>query len=138
MLTSIDQVDNAQYAERQAKLDFDMMPYVRYLSLSPGNEQNLYWASANADIDGSRNLMGVKNPAVDAMIEAMLTSRSSEDFTAAVRALDRLLMAGRYVIPIWAGGPSRIAHARELHYPANTPIYGDRIGWQPDVWWYEE
>ena len=134
----IDTVDNAQFAERQAKQDFDMMPYVRYLSLSPGNEQNLYWGSASADIEGSRNLMGMKNPAADAMIEAMLSARSSEDFTAAVRGLDRLLMAGRYVIPIWAGGPSRIAHSDALHFPKNTPIYGDRIGWTPDVWWYQE
>lgn len=135
---NIDQVDNAQYAERQAKLDFDMMPFVRYLSLSPGNEQNLYWGTESADIDGSRNLMGIKQPAVDAMITAMLSARSSDDFTAAVRGLDRLLMAGRYVIPIWAGGPSRIAHSSALHFPKNTPIYGDRIGWAPDVWWYQE
>ncbi|WP_425519530.1 extracellular solute-binding protein [Thalassovita aquimarina] len=134
----IDEVDNAQYAEREARQDFDMMPFIRYLSLSPGNEQALYWGSDRADIEGSRNLMGVKNPAIDAMIDTMLTARSSEDFTAAARALDRLLMAGRYVIPIWGGGPSRIAHSRALHFPSNTPIYGDRIGWAPDVWWYQE
>lgn len=134
----IAQVDNAQFAERRDKQDFDMMPYVRYLSLSPGNEQNLYWGSAQADIEGSRNLMGVKSPAIDATITAMLTAQSSDDFTAATRALDRQLMAGRYVIPLWAGGPARLAHRKDLHFPQNTPIYGDRIGWTPDVWWFEE
>lgn len=134
----ITQVDNAQFAERRDKQDFDMMPYVRYLSLSPGNEQNLYWGTAQADIEGSRNLMGVKSDAIDATINAMLTAASSEDFTAATRALDRQLMAGRYVIPLWAGGPSRIAHGKELQFPQNTPIYGDRIGWTPDLWWSEE
>ena len=134
----IAQVDNAQFAERRDKQDFDMMPYVRYLSLSPGNEQNLYWGSAQADIEGSRNLMGMKSAAVDATIQAMLTATSSEDFTAATRALDRQLMAGRYVIPLWAGGPARIAHRKTLQFPQNTPIYGDRIGYTPDVWWSEE
>ena len=76
--------------------------------------------------------------AVDGLIETLLNSESREDFVAATRALDRVLTAGRYVIPIYQWNISRIAHAAELKYPEELPIYGDWIGWQPDVWWYEE
>ena len=131
-------VDNAQYAEAEAAQDFDMMPFRRDLSLSPGNEQRLYWGSAGAGTPGTRNVMGMRDPAADAMIDQMLTTDSREAFIAATRALDRVLMAGRYVIPVWTTNVDRIAHARQLKFPENTPIYGDRIGWMPDVWWYEE
>ncbi len=131
-------VDSAQYAERSTNFDFDMTWYRRALSLSPGNEQKLYWGSEVADQPGSRNWMGVKSAAIDAMIEAMLTSRSQEDFRAATRALDRLLMAGRYVIPVWYTNVSHIAHVKELHYPEHIPLYGDWLGFQPDLWWWEE
>ena len=131
-------VDSAQYAERSTNFDFDMTWYRRALSLSPGNEQKLYWGSAVADQPGSRNWMGVKSAAIDAMIEAMLTSRSQEDFRAATKALDRLLMAGRYVIPVWYTNVSHIAHVKELRYPEHIPLYGDWLGFQPDLWWWEE
>ena len=131
-------VDSAEYKERTNAFDFEMTDYGRGLSLSPGNEQNLYWSAEAADTEGSRNLMGMKSPAAEAMIAALLTSESQEDFLAATRALDRILTAGRYVIPIWYNPVSRIAHAKELKYPEKLPMYGDWIGFQPDVWWYEE
>ncbi|MDP5335886.1 MAG: extracellular solute-binding protein [Paracoccaceae bacterium] len=131
-------VDNAQYAEAEAAQDFDMMPFRRDLSLSPGNEQRLYWGSQGAGTPGTRNVMGMQVAAADAMIDHMLTTDSREEFIAATRALDRVLMAGRYVIPIWTTSVDRIAHSRQLKFPEYTPIYGDRIGWMPDVWWYEE
>ena len=131
-------VDSAEYKERTTAFDFEMTDYGRGLSLSPGNEQNLYWGSEAADTEGSRNLMGMKSPAAEAMIDALLTSSSQDDFLAATRALDRILTAGRYVIPIWYNPVSRIAHAKELKYPESLPMYGDWIGFQPDVWWYEE
>jgi peptide/nickel transport system substrate-binding protein len=134
---TITSVDSAQYIERTQVFDFDMAYYLRALSLSPGNEQRLYWGSAAADEPGSRNWMGAKSPAVDAMIDAMLTSGNEEDFTAAVRALDRVLTAGRYVIPIWHRPESYIAHKAELKHPDALPVYGDWIGFQPDVWWVE-
>jgi peptide/nickel transport system substrate-binding protein len=68
----------------------------------------------------------------------MLNSTAREDFIAATRALDRVLTAGRYVIPIWYTDRSRLAHRKELKFPAVLPIYGDWIGFQPDVWWYQE
>ncbi|MCB1330692.1 MAG: ABC transporter substrate-binding protein, partial [Maritimibacter sp.] len=103
-----------------------------------GNEQKLYWGEGSATTEGSRNWMGVDNPAIDGMIDAMLTAESQEDFRAAVKALDRVLTAGRHVIPIWYRDVSWIAHAKELHYPEYLPMYGDYLGFQPEVWWWEE
>lgn len=131
-------VDGAEYKERTNAFDFDMTWYVRGLSLSPGNEQNLYWSAEAADTEGSRNWMGMKSPAAEAMIDRLLTSKSREEFVAAARALDRVLTTGRYVVPVWHVPVSRIAHAKELRYPSKLPMYGDWIGFQPDVWWYEE
>jgi peptide/nickel transport system substrate-binding protein len=131
-------VDNAQYSQAEAAQDFDMMPFRRDLSLSPGNEQRLYWGAAGAGTPGTRNVMGMQVPAADAMIDHMLNTYSRDEFIAATRALDRVLMAGRYVIPIWTTNVDRIAHRTQLKFPENTPIYGDRIGWMPDVWWFEE
>lgn len=131
-------VDSAQYNERTNSYDFDMTYMRRGLSLSPGNEQRLYWGSEEADAPGGRNLMGMKSAAADAMIDRLLTSESREDFLAAAKALDRVLTTGRYVIPIYQWNISRIAHVKELKFPKNIPMYGDWIGWNPDVWWYEE
>ena len=135
---TVTEVDSAQFKERTDAFDFDMTYYRVGVSLSPGNEQNAYFGGDSADTPGSRNLMGVKSPAVDAMIERLLTSESQDDFRAAVSALDRVLTSGRYVIPIYQWNISRIAHAKELHYPEYIPIFGDWPGWQPDVWWWDE
>ncbi|WP_170395954.1 extracellular solute-binding protein [Ruegeria arenilitoris] len=135
---NVEQVDSAQFVGRNAEFDFDITFLRRALSLSPGNEQRLYWGSENADVQGTRNLMGVASPAVDGLIDAMLASESHEDFVAATRALDRVLTAGRYVIPIWNFDVGRIAHAKELKQPQTLPIYGDGPEYMPQVWWYEE
>jgi peptide/nickel transport system substrate-binding protein len=131
-------VDAAQYTERTNLYDFDMTWYTRSLSLSPGNEQYLYWGSRGAEEPGTRNLMGVASPAVDAMIDALLNAEDHDGFVAAARALDRALTTGRYVIPTWYSDVSRIAHRRELKFPDRLPIYGDWLGFQPEVWWFEE
>ncbi len=135
---TISVVDSAQVKERTDVYNFDMTYYRVGVSLSPGNEQFGYFGMDAADVTGGRNLMGVKSEAVDAMINRLLTSESQSDFVAAVKALDRVLTAGRFVIPIYQWNISRIAHAKELHYPEYIPIFGDWPGWQPDVWWYEE
>ena len=131
-------IDSAQLRERTNNFDFDMTRYTRSLSLSPGNEQRQYWGSEAADQPGSRNWMGVESPAIDAMIDRMLTTDSHEEFVAATRALDRALSTGRYVIPFWYSDVSRIAHRSRLQYPDRLPIYGDWIGFQPELWWSEE
>ncbi|WP_102110338.1 extracellular solute-binding protein [Oceaniglobus roseus] len=132
-------IDSAQYTERTNAFDFGMAFYLRSVSLSPGNEQKLYWGSEAAGQPGSRNWMGAQSPAIDAMIDEMLTTTDADDFTAAVKALDRALTTGRYVIPIWYSAIGRIAHSSALHYPEDrVSIYGDWLGFLPDVWWYEE
>lgn len=130
-------VDGAQYQERSNRYDFDMAWYQRALSLSPGNEQRLYWGRRGVQEPGSRNWMGLDSPAAEAMIDAMLRAQTPEDFRAAVQALDRLLTAGRYVIPIWYAPVGRIAHDARLHYPDQLPLYGDWPGFAPETWWQE-
>ena len=128
-------VDNAQFNARQADLDFDLIPYTLALSLSPGTEQRLYFGSALADAPGTRNLAGIRNAAVDAMIEAILTAQTNDQLLNATRALDRLLMAGDYVIPFVFDPVSRIAHDHRVQFPTTLPLYGDWIGFLPDTWW---
>ncbi len=131
-------VDSAQYKQRTNTYAFDMAWYTRALSLSPGNEQLLYWGAKGVTEPGSRNWMGMDSPAAEALIGAMVESRSQEDFIAATQALDRVLTAGRYVIPVWFPKVARIAHSSHLHYPERIPLYGDWPGFQPEVWWYED
>ncbi|WP_438667964.1 extracellular solute-binding protein [Pseudogemmobacter sonorensis] len=131
-------LDSAQMKIRTDTFDFDMTHYIRSVSLSPGNEQSLYWGSASAVAEGTRNWPGIASPAVDAMIETMLSTGERAEFDAAVQALDRVLTAGRYVVPIWYGDRARIAHSRRLHFPETLPLYGDWLGFQPDIWWYQE
>mgnify|MGYP002714300882 CR=1 FL=1 len=138
MQVRITLLDAAQFVQRTNEFQFDMTWYERALSLSPGNEQLLYWGSDAADQPGSRNWMGMKSPAAEAVIAAMVNARSEADFTAAVRALDRILTAGRYVIPAGFSPVSRLAHAADLRYPAETtPLYGDWPGFMPELWWQE-
>lgn len=130
-------VDGAQFQERANAFDFDMAWYLKGLSLSPGNEQLLYWGSAAADQTGSWNWMGVKSPAIDGLVSTMLSSSSKEDYVSAVKALDRVLTTGRYVVPVWYNPVSYIAHDADLRYPDRLSVYGDWFTWQPDVWWQE-
>lgn len=128
-------VDAAQYNERRNDYDFDMIINTWNMSLSPGNEQTLYWGSAGVEVPGTRNYMGVASPAAEEMIRTMLATRDPDEFTAAVRALDRVLTTGRYVIPFWFADVSYVAHRAELKHPEALPVYGDWIGWLPEVWW---
>ena len=131
-------VDSALYKERTTTYDFDMTHYIRSLSLSPGNEQTLYWGHEGVTKPDTRNWMGMNSPAAEAMIVKMVSSTSREDFVLATQALDRVLTSGRYVIPFWYSNVSRMAHKKTLHYPEHLPIYGDWLGFLPDVWWYQE
>ena len=132
-------IDAPQYRERINTYEFDMTRYAVSLSLSPGNEQWLYFGSDGVEGPGSRNLAGIDSPAAEAMIRRLLTSEAREDFVTAARALDRVLTTGRYVIPLWFQDRSRLAHAARLRYPEDRlPIYGDWLGFQPELWWSEE
>jgi len=132
--TSIRLVDSAQFQRRLQTYDFDMVPFTWYNSLSPGNEQAFYWGSQGRNTEGTRNYMGVAEPAIDAMIEAMLQADARPDFISAVRALDRLLMAGRYVIPLYHAPRQWTAYRSHLAHPETTSLYG----YQLDTWWRVE
>ena len=107
------------------------------MSLSPGNEQMLYWGGEGVSKPGTRNYPGVDSPAAEAMIADLLATRDEAEFVAATQALDRVLTTGRYVIPFWYADRSLIAHKADLKFPETLPVYGDWIGWLPEVWWQE-
>ena len=118
--------------------EFGVAHEVDVISAHRMPHEMLEWGSTAADTVGGRNLMGVKSPAIDAMIERLLTSEDQEDFRAAAQAIDRVLTAGRYVIPIYQWNVARIAHDANLRFPETIPLFGDWPGWQPDVWWCED
>ena len=126
-------VDAVQYEGRRLTYDFDMIENRWDQSLSPGNEQAFYWGSAAADQPGTRNYMGVKSGAVDAMIAALLKAEDRGDFVAAVRALDRVLISGFYVIPLFYLPAQWIARWTTVGRPAVTSLYG----YLPETWWRE-
>jgi peptide/nickel transport system substrate-binding protein len=124
-------VDAVQYDRRRQTYDFDMLQNAWGASLSPGNEQSFYWGAAAADVPGTRNYMGVKSAAVDAMIEAMLAARERPDFVAAVRALDRVLISGFYVVPLFHVPDQWVARWTHVERPSETSLYG----YLPETWW---
>ena len=126
-------LDAVQYDQRRVSFDFDMIEYRWEESLSPGNEQTLYWGSAAAAEQGSRNYIGVRSPAVDAMIAALLRARERADFVAAVRALDRLLISGSYVVPLFYLPQQWVARWAYIAHPARTSL----SGYLPETWWRE-
>ena len=133
IVAQVRMVDAVQYQQRLASFDFDMIEYRWEQSLSPGNEQAFYWGSAAADQEGSRNYMGVRSKAVDAMIAAMLRARERPDFVAAVRALDRILISGSYVVPLFYLPDQWVARWNTIAHPAHTSL----SGYQPETWWRE-
>jgi len=124
-------VDSAQYQSRLKDYDYDMIQSRWRSSLSPGNEQLFRWSSDMVERPGSYNFAGVANKAADAMIQAMLQAKSSQDFTSAVRALDRVLLSGDYVIPLFHLKNQWLAYWDHLKHPDKTPVFG----YQLDTWW---
>jgi peptide/nickel transport system substrate-binding protein len=127
-------IDATQYERRRIAFDFDMIEYRWEQSLSPGNEQLFYWGSAAADQQGSRNYMGVKSQAVDAMIVAMLGATTRESFVAATRALDRVLLSGFYVIPLYFPPAQWVARWTRIAHPSRTSLFG----YLPETWWQKD
>ncbi|MGB8314114.1 MAG: extracellular solute-binding protein, partial [Aestuariivirga sp.] len=117
-------VDSAQFASLQKTYDYDMIPATWFNSLSPGNEQKFYFGSEGKTIEGTRNYPGIADPAVDAAIAALLTAKGHEEFAVAVRALDRLLVAGFYIIPFYDAGGQWVARWNSIGRPETQPLPG--------------
>lgn len=129
---SVRQVDSAQYWERILNTrEFDMIRWIYTASLSPGSEQIGRWSKVDEDTYGRLNFAGVSSPAIDAMIEALLTAETQEDFVAAVRAYDRVLISGFYVVPLFHSPEQWVAYWTRLEHPEETALYGV----QPMTWW---
>jgi peptide/nickel transport system substrate-binding protein len=124
-------VDPVQFDQRRLTYEFDMIPNRWDQSLSPGNEQAFYWGSEAADQPGTRNYMGAKDPAIDAMIAALLRARDRSDFISSVRALDRVLMTGFYAIPVLNAAEEWIARWNRIQRPRTTALTGSL----PESWW---
>ncbi|MBN2323539.1 MAG: ABC transporter substrate-binding protein [Spirochaetes bacterium] len=127
-------VDASQYVNRLDNYDFDMTTVWWRQSLSPGNEQRDFWSSEAADRPGTRNLAGIKDPVVDALIEKIISAPDKESLLSCCRALDRVLLWGHYVIPNWYSSSYRVAYWNKFSRPAIKPRYA--LGF-PDTWWVD-
>ncbi len=132
---SVRLVDEGQYQRRRQHFDFDVMIGAWIASASPGNEQRSRWGSASADQEASFNLAGVRNPAVDGLIDAMLGATTREDFFTAVRAYDRVLLSGAYIVPLFHASAQWVASKAGLAHPAALPHYGAPVSTTFDTWW---
>jgi microcin C transport system substrate-binding protein len=135
MTVTVRTVDVAQYENRLRGWDFDIITSSWPESLSPGNEQRGYWGSQAADEPGSDNLIGIKNPAVDAMIDKVIFAKNRADLEAATKALDRILLWNHYVVPQWAYFKVRTARWDRFGHPSPMPKYG--LSAFPTLWWWD-
>jgi len=135
MTVNVRVVDAAQYENRLRQWDFDIIVASWAESLSPGNEQRGFWGSQAADQPGSRNLIGIKNPAIDALIERVIFTKDREDLVAATKALDRVLQWNFYVVPQWTYGKQRTARWDRFGRPETMPKYGASAF--PSIWWWD-
>jgi microcin C transport system substrate-binding protein len=128
-------VDAAQYKQRLEDFDFDIVHDVLVMGWNPGEELRAYFSSKTADVPGSRNLAGVSNPAVDALVEKALQAQTREDLILCCRALDRVLRAQRYWIPHWYNPVHRIAYWDLFGRPERTPKFDTGVLW---TWWWDD
>jgi peptide/nickel transport system substrate-binding protein len=126
-------VEDVEYEQRLLSFDFDMIKFRWEQSLSPGNEQSFYFGSAAAGAEGSRNYMGVRSKAVDAMIAALLRARDRSSLVDAVRALDRVLISGYYVVPLFYLPKQWVVRQAYIEHPARTSLFG----YLPETWWHQ-
>lgn len=133
---SVRMVDSAQYENRLRQWDYDIITASWGESLSPGNEQRGFWSSRAADEPGSRNLIGIKNPVIDTLIERIIFSKDRDDLVAATKALDRALLWNYYVVPQWTYRFQRTARWDRFGHPETMPKYGASAF--PTVWWWDK
>ncbi|WP_194842613.1 extracellular solute-binding protein [Endozoicomonas sp. OPT23] len=128
-------VDISQYINRMRSFDYDMVVTRYGQSSTPGNEQREYWGSSSADQSGSRNYIGLKSPAVDAMIDQLVQAKTREDLIVAARALDRVLLWGNYMIPQWYYPYHRVAYWKPVNYPRLKPGQEPLYRFDLQTWW---
>ncbi len=124
-------VDASQYINRVRSFDYDIIFGVWAQTMNPGNEQNEYWGSESVDRQGSRNYAGIADPAVDILIRKIVFAPNREDQVAAIKAMDRVLLANHYVVPMFYSGEEKIAYWKRIGHPDKLPEYG--IGF-PEAW----
>jgi microcin C transport system substrate-binding protein len=134
MKVTLRTVDTSQYQNRLDDFNFDMTVSVFAQSVSPGNEQYDMWGSSKADVKGSHNLIGIRDPVVDALVDKVVHANSREDLITACRALDRVLLSQYYVVPHWHIGTWRIAYWDKFGQPSIEPKYGLAY---VDTWWID-
>lgn len=127
-------LDVSVVKNRLDNFDFDMAIISFPVSQMPGNEQKEMWGSAAADIKGSFNLIGIKNPVADDLINKLVQADKKDDYIAAVKALDRVLLNEYYLIPQWYSPHNRVAFRNKFEYPQT----GSKVGFQPYSWWLKE
>ena len=132
---SVRTVDEAHYENRLRSWDFDIITFAWIQSLLPGNEQRGYWGSLAADQPGTDNIIGIKNPAVDEMIERVTFATTQDELVAASKALDRILLWNHYVVPQWGYSKLRTARWNRFSRPDPLPKYG--VSAFPTVWWWD-
>lgn len=131
----IRRVDSTQLFARLTSFDFDLTTVFLPQNSLPTRGLKDYWGSASADRPGSLNFAGIKDPAVDAMLDIIATSNNEEDYFAAIAAVDRIILWNHYMVPLYHAAESWRAHSRELRYkPWDAPMYDDAF---PESWWYE-
>ncbi|HZW46032.1 MAG TPA: extracellular solute-binding protein [Microvirga sp.] len=135
IVVTVRTVDDVQYTNRTRSFDFDITSTVWPQSLSPGNEQREFWGSRAAQREGSRNLAGIADPAVDALIDRIIFAKDRDELVAATKALDRVLLAHNYVVPQWTSLKQRTARWNRYSHPGNMPRYAGAAF--PTVWWYD-
>ena len=136
MAVTLRVVDPAQYQNRLRSFDYDVVTHVWGQSLSPGNEQRNYWGSEAADRPGSQNVAGIKDPAIDALIERLIFAKNREELVATTRALDRVLLHHNFVVPQWTYGKQRTARWNRFGRPQTMPHYGAAAF--PTIWWWDQ
>ena len=134
--TTVRTVDDVQYTNRTRAFDFDVATGLWPQSLSPGNEQREFWGSQAATREGSRNLPGIADPGIDALIDKIIFAKDRNDLVAATKALDRVLLAHDYVVPQWTSLKQRTARWNRYSHPEAMPRYGGAAF--PTIWWYDE
>lgn len=130
----IRQVDSAQAERRRQSFDYDIVPWNYISSLSPGNEQMIRWGSKTADQPGSVNMAGVKSPVIDALLAKILGAKERYELVAATRALDRVLLAGAYVVPLFNLAKQHVAHWARIKLPEKHSLSGSML----ETWWHEK